>query len=79
MATYKIFLRTGNEFANVSADAVCDSDREASELAQRMLEDGSDRDGRAEIWAGSRFVGVVSPTSAEDIARLGRSPEQWSE
>jgi hypothetical protein len=59
VTTYQISLRTGGEAASTDRFAVCDSDREARELAQRMLEDGRDRGGRAEVWAGPRFIAAI--------------------
>jgi hypothetical protein len=59
VTTYQIFLRTGGEATHADRDAVCDNDREARELAQRMLEDRRDRGGRAEVWAGSRFIAAI--------------------
>jgi hypothetical protein len=60
MATYRIFLRTDGELVDRSISTACDSDGEARELAQRMIDDGVSKDARAEVWAGSRFVGAVS-------------------
>lgn len=75
MATYRIFLRTADEPVDLSTDAVCDSDRAARDLAQRMLEDGSDGNGQVEVWAGPRFVGIISAMSVEGIAKSGQAPE----
>lgn len=60
MAIYRIFLRTDDELADMSTEAVCANDREARELVQRMLDDGNSKDGRAEVWTGTRFVGIVT-------------------
>lgn len=65
MAIYRIFLWTPDGSADVSANAACGSDREARELAQRMLKKEG-RGGRAEVWNGIRFVGLISPISPND-------------
>jgi hypothetical protein len=60
MATYRIFLRSDGESVDRSISAACGSDSEARELAQQMIDEGGSKDARAEVWAGSRFVGAVS-------------------
>jgi hypothetical protein len=60
MPIYRTFLRVSGELVDRSINAVCNSDREAHELAQRMLDDEGCKEGRAEVWAGSRFAGVVT-------------------
>lgn len=59
MATYRIVLRIDGESTDIITDVVCNNDRQAHALAQRMLEDEGDRGRRAEVWAGYRFVAAI--------------------
>jgi hypothetical protein len=64
MATYQIFLWAGDEPANVSINAICDSDQEAREIARRMLMGDGTRDGRAEVWIESKSIAAIVGTRA---------------
>ena len=67
MTKYRIYQVDHGHIVSRS-DANCASDREACELAQRMLEGA----GQAEVWDGPRCLGRVSAVSAAGIATLGR-------
>lgn len=68
MANYNINLLDSGGHIVSGTRAECASDREACALARRLL----NVNGQAEIWAGHRRVGQVSPTSAAEIELLGQ-------
>lgn len=69
MPDYRIYTIDQNGATGRGSDARCRNDEEACELARRMLAGSA---AGAEVWAGDRRVGRVSPASAADIAAHGK-------
>ena len=70
MQSYRIY-RVTLGVRSSSTDAMCGSDTEARDLAQRML---STPDETADVWQAGRPVATVSKISVDELAVL---VDQW--
>ena len=67
MAEYRIYrLDNGGKFSP-GTDVRCDDDKDACELARRMIA----RNQHAEVWSGVRLVRRVSGVSGAEMAEYG--------
>ena len=68
MQTYRIYLLTKG-VRGKGTDAKCLSDKEARELAQRMLPSPTDK---AEVWLGARMITLICAPTGSEIQERNR-------
>ena len=69
MADYRIYPLNPDSSISSASDARCLNDQEALDLAQRLATVGT----TSEVWIGTRLVGRVSPSNANDIIQQSKA------